>query len=188
MDVTESSHGPILSRLGAYDPTIDPSSPSFDPIKWSNAVVNLRSRLGIPMPPRSGFVFRGLTVRGNGPAFEQRDTVWSSISSVFRCSGRFRTEKTKPILHSLDGIVHQGELLLVLGRPGSGCTTFLRTITGEMRGLELSPESVIQYRGKYCCSRNERLRERGHNLIINRHPTQDYGQAVHGGDDLQPGG
>jgi ABC-type multidrug transport system ATPase subunit len=57
-----------------------------------------------------------------------------------------RTHK-RPILQGLDGIVHKGELLLVLGRPGSGCTTFLKTITGEMRGLQVDSDSLLHYRG-----------------------------------------
>ena len=38
-------------------------------------------------------------------------------------------------------------MLVVLGPPGSGCTTFLKTIAGEMSGLELDLESEINYMG-----------------------------------------
>ncbi|KAB5511457.1 hypothetical protein GE09DRAFT_982012, partial [Coniochaeta sp. 2T2.1] len=44
-------------------------------------------------------------------------------------------------------------LLLVLDRPGSGCTTSLKTLTGEMHGLELDSASAIQYRGLKCIMR-----------------------------------
>ena len=37
------------------------------------------------------------------------------------------TGDTKPILSNFTGIVKPGEMLFVIGRPGSGCSTFLRT-------------------------------------------------------------
>ena len=49
--------------------------------------------------------------------------------------------KHKTILHDFTGLVRPGEMLLVLGRPGSGCSTFLRAtanrstlnVTGDLR-------------------------------------------------------
>ena len=38
-------------------------------------------------------------------------------------------------------------MCLVLGRPGSGCSTFLKTISGETHGLHISTESNLQYQG-----------------------------------------
>ena len=40
-----------------------------------------------------------------------------------------------------------GELLVVLGRPGSGCSTFLKTVCGETYGLKVDPKSVVHYDG-----------------------------------------
>ncbi|KAK2684689.1 hypothetical protein QWA68_016275, partial [Fusarium oxysporum] len=59
----------------------------------------------------------------------------------------FRSKHSNTILQDLDGVVQKGELLLVLGRPRSGSTTFLKTITGEMRSLELDSASVLHYTG-----------------------------------------
>ncbi|KAA8642709.1 uncharacterized protein ATNIH1004_009461 [Aspergillus tanneri] len=50
------------------------------------------------------------------------------------------------ILRHLDGLVRPGEMLLVLGRPGSGCTTFLKTMAGDVHGLEVD-EGKINYQG-----------------------------------------
>ncbi|KAJ3462280.1 hypothetical protein MRS44_007066 [Fusarium solani] len=144
----EKSRDAILSKLGIFDQTIDPSSPSFDFERWSHTLVNLRNELGLPTPPRSGFAFRKLTVHGSGPAVEQQDTVWTLLTSPFNFRAWFRPKHTKTILQGLDGVVQKGELLLVLGRPGSGCTTFLKTITGEMRSLELDSAAVLHYTGE----------------------------------------
>lgn len=41
----------------------------------------------------------------------------------------------------------ESEMLLVLGRPGSGCSTLLKTIAGETHGLNISENSHINYQG-----------------------------------------
>ncbi|KAJ5730247.1 uncharacterized protein N7483_004755 [Penicillium malachiteum] len=53
------------------------------------------------------------------------------------------------ILRDLNGLVRSGEMLLVLGRPGSGCTTFLKTIAGVVNGIEVTEKQNggIQYEG-----------------------------------------
>lgn len=55
----------------------------------------------------------------------------------------------KTILNSFDGILKSGEMLIVLGRPGSGCSTLLKTITGELHGLNMHKDAVIHYNGMY---------------------------------------
>lgn len=51
------------------------------------------------------------------------------------------------ILRSMDGILESGEMLVVLGPPGSGCTTMLKTIAGETNGIYLDEGSELNYRG-----------------------------------------
>ena len=55
-------------------------------------------------------------------------------------------KERKQILRSFDGIIKAGELCVVLGRPGSGCSTLLKALTGELHGLD-TDESVIHYNG-----------------------------------------
>ncbi|KAF8758293.1 ABC transporter [Rhizoctonia solani] len=52
----------------------------------------------------------------------------------------------KTILHSFNGAVRPGEMVLVLGRPGSGCSSFLKTIANQ-RGSFLSVDGDVQYAG-----------------------------------------
>ena len=52
------------------------------------------------------------------------------------------------ILNGIDGVLDAGEMLVVLGPPGSGCTTFLKTIAGEMNGIYLDGDSHLNYRGQ----------------------------------------
>jgi ABC-type multidrug transport system ATPase subunit len=39
-------------------------------------------------------------------------------------------------------------MLLVLGRPGSGCSAFLKTLSGFTRGFYLDNDAEISYQGK----------------------------------------
>lgn len=50
------------------------------------------------------------------------------------------------LLQSFDGCLKPGELCLVLGRPGSGCTTFLKTIANQ-RGGYLGVKGDVNYGG-----------------------------------------
>ncbi|KAJ5908495.1 hypothetical protein N7495_001177 [Penicillium taxi] len=43
----------------------------------------------------------------------------------------FGETKSRSLLEDFTGIVNPGEMLLVLGRPGSGCSTFLRTLANR---------------------------------------------------------
>lgn len=56
----------------------------------------------------------------------------------------FGETKTRNILEDFTGIVKPGEMLLVLGRPGSGCSTFLRTLANRS-SLEIKGD--LQYAG-----------------------------------------
>lgn len=51
------------------------------------------------------------------------------------------------ILQDFDGLVMPGEMLLVLGRPGSGCSTLLKTLAGDTHGFRINDERSINYQG-----------------------------------------
>lgn len=144
----------ILSKAAINDHTVDPSSPSFDFERWSSTIARLRSELGISPPPRSGFCFKNLTIRGNGVSLGEQQTISTWLAWPYEVWKRFRTIPSRTILYGLDGVVQKGELLLVLGRAGSGCTTFLKTISGEMSNLKVEPSSVLHYSGEIFCTIN----------------------------------
>lgn len=47
------------------------------------------------------------------------------------------------ILKNLQGMVQPGEMVLVLGRPGSGCTTFLKVIANQRFGYDMIDGKVF---------------------------------------------
>jgi hypothetical protein len=80
---------------------------------------------------------------------------------VRKCTNRSSRSKTitKTILHPMDGCCQEGEMILVLGRPGSGCSTLLRVLANDRKNYkqvlgditynDLSPETVAKhYKGE----------------------------------------
>jgi len=61
--------------------------------------------------------------------------------------GGDKKSQRRHILHGFNALLKSGELLAVLGRPGSGCSTFLKTMCGELYGLELGDKSAPHYNG-----------------------------------------
>ena len=47
----------------------------------------------------------------------------------------------------MDAIMKPGELTVVLGRPGAGCSTLLKTIAAQTYGFHIGKESKITYDG-----------------------------------------
>lgn len=138
----------LMVKLRTMNPAVDPSAPTFDFDLWSRTIASLRAQMGVTVPPRSGFSFQNLTIRGSGSTVAYQDTVWTWFTLLFDLRRRLRKQERQTILDGLDGVLHKGELLLVLGLPGSGCTTFLKTITGQTHDLDLDPDSILEYRGK----------------------------------------
>ncbi|KAH9909366.1 ABC-2 type transporter-domain-containing protein [Xylariomycetidae sp. FL2044] len=94
--------------------------------------------------------FRNLCVHGFIASNGLQHTVSSYLLSFPRYivdQLRRRRGSRVEILDQLDGLVHHGEMLLVLGRPGSGCTTLLKAIAGDARGIFVDRTSRINYEG-----------------------------------------
>lgn len=137
-----------LATISESDPAVDPQGPSFDLNKWLKMVLRESERQGREAH-RTGIVFKNFTVSGTGAALQLQDTVSSMLSAPFRIGEMMKNRHSPPkrILNEFNGLLKSGELLLVLGRPGSGCSTFLKSLCGELHGLSMSKESVIHYDG-----------------------------------------
>lgn len=92
-----------------------------------------------------GVVFRNLTVKGMGVGA----ALQPSVGDIFLGLPRFfktlvargpRKAAGKPpvrtIIDDFNGCVKPGEMLLVLGRPGAGCSTFLKVLGNQRFGYE----------------------------------------------------
>lgn len=123
---------PQLTRRG----TINPDSPHFSTEKFLRNLLIKADQQGLKRR-KSGVFFRSLVVLGYGSDFTHQNTVGTVATGILRIKDTIRQRRHPPvktILHSMDGVVQEGEMLLVLGRPGAGATTLLKTIAGETRG------------------------------------------------------
>ncbi|KAM0517595.1 hypothetical protein ACHAPS_008073 [Verticillium nonalfalfae] len=147
---SHSQHQPSLFPLPTNGP-LNPESPDFNPRKWAKAFFALRRGCGDGVPPRTtGIAFRDLSVYGFGTATDYQKTVGNLALegvTVFKKLLLQQKQQRIDILHNLEGVVHNGEMLAVLGPPGSGCSTLLRTIAGDTHGFHVSDDTTINYQG-----------------------------------------
>lgn len=123
---------PQLTRRG----TINPDSPQFSTEKFLRDILARAKEQGLRRR-NAGVLFRSLVVLGYGSDFTHQNTVGTVATGVFRINDTIQAHRHPPmktILYSMDGCVKEGEMLLVLGKPGSGATTLLKTIAGQTRG------------------------------------------------------
>ncbi|RFU31901.1 hypothetical protein B7463_g4413, partial [Scytalidium lignicola] len=129
---------------------LDPNGPNFNSRAWSKALLHLHSRDPEAHPHRTaGIAFKNLNVHGFGTTTDYQKSVgnvfFEAIGLARKLMGVGQTKID--ILQNLSGLVENGEMLVVLGPPGSGCSTFLKTISGETHGFYIDPESSLNYQG-----------------------------------------
>ncbi|RAQ99645.1 opaque-specific abc transporter cdr3 [Stemphylium lycopersici] len=124
---------------------LDPKSEHFRARDWARAFYNLRYSGKETIPRVAGVAFRGLNVWGKGSPTDFQSTVGNNILKFPSLFGR-GIQKIE-ILRDLDGLLLPGEQLCVLGPPGSGCSTLLKTIAGETHGFQVSSDSYLNYQG-----------------------------------------
>lgn len=96
-----------------------------------------------------GIAFRDLMVTGYGTGVKLNETFLSALLGPFRVLTNWRSvvhPPVKVILKDVQGCVKPGEMLLVLGRPGAGCTTFLKSLASYRDGFR-SIEGTVLYEG-----------------------------------------
>jgi hypothetical protein len=106
---------------GSNDPRLDPFSKEFNPKKWVETVFYLYSQdFERYRPRKAGFSFRDLNVHGFGsPVSYQKDflNVFLQVADIVT-SLINRKDQRIQILQNHNGLLRNGEMLLVLGRPG----------------------------------------------------------------------
>ncbi|KAJ3307835.1 hypothetical protein HDU76_004330, partial [Blyttiomyces sp. JEL0837] len=127
------------------DERANPYSDQFDHIVFMKATRQFMSRMGMEYA-RMPVVLDNLRVYGNALANTQVPTIGSSLQGLFHPVVRLVSylnslidnnfvrstqKKTKELLHGITGSIKPGELVLVIGRPGSGCSTLLRTLSNR---------------------------------------------------------
>ncbi|CUM47289.1 unnamed protein product [Debaryomyces tyrocola] len=143
---------PGLEPYNEVEDTLNPDSDLFDARLW---VKNLRklhdSDVEYYKPSSLGVAYRDLRASGVAADSDYQSTVFNGVSKILADGFRY-LQKDDPsryfdILKSMDGIMRPGEVTVVLGRPGSGCSTLLKTIASHTYGFKIGNESKISYDG-----------------------------------------
>lgn len=123
---------------------LNPSSSQFKVRAWASNFSKVVSERGNQFR-RMGVCFQNLNVFGYAtPADYQQDAanIWLALPAMLT-----RHRKRINILHQFDGLIRPGEMCVVLGPPGSGCSTFLKTLSGDRDGLFVGEDSYFNYEG-----------------------------------------
>lgn len=116
-------------------------------------------------PKHIGVYWDGLTVKGHASISNYVPTFingainsFDFVTPLMKLLGLGKKRGEATLLDSFRGVVKPGEMVLVLGRPGSGCTTFLKSIANQRHGYTgvagevlygpWSAKEFQQYRGE----------------------------------------
>ncbi|KAM0756076.1 hypothetical protein T439DRAFT_341482 [Meredithblackwellia eburnea MCA 4105] len=150
--VSTQNNGDFNPFTDFSKPELDPTSPSFNVRAWVQSLLQLQSRDPERYPRRTaGISFSNLNVYGYGSSTDYQKTVGNSlldsITNLARTFGVGSKLTKISILNNFEGLLKSGEMCIVLGRPGSGCSTLLKTLAGETHGFYLESDSNLQYQG-----------------------------------------
>ncbi|KAF2013317.1 ABC transporter [Aaosphaeria arxii CBS 175.79] len=116
---------------------------------------------------RLGVTWKDLTVKVMPSDAKLQENVLSQFNIPQQIKESRHKPTLKTILDQSSGCVKPGEMLLVLGRPGSGCTTLLKMlankrkgygeITGDVRFGTLDAKEAEPYRGYITINTEEEL-------------------------------
>ncbi|KAJ6142049.1 hypothetical protein N7497_011148 [Penicillium chrysogenum] len=149
--------------------TEDEAADSFDLGEFlTGGHLERRTTAGEPAK-KVGVVFKNLTVQGveTGASFVR--TLPQAVVGTFgpdlynivcRFVPQLRFGKHPPVrdlIHDFNGAVREGEMMLVLGRPGAGCSTFLKAIAND-RGAFAGVNGEVSYGGLSAEDQNKHFR------------------------------
>ncbi|KAJ5369504.1 hypothetical protein N7509_014116 [Penicillium cosmopolitanum] len=104
-----------------------------------------------------GVSFQSVSTWGEGYGHANVKTLGTALWRTLTCRDIYewtiqpwvsskKPEDGRQLIRDFSGVVESGEMMLVLGRPGAGCSTFLRTIAGHHSSF-LGVTGAIDYSG-----------------------------------------
>ncbi|KAI5861149.1 ATP-binding cassette transporter [Durotheca rogersii] len=138
--------------FGSEDPDspLNPRGERFNAHAWAKNIAKVAHESGQGFR-RVGLCFQNLSVFGYGtPTDFQKDVanIWIAVPGMIRRLFSHSAGQTRiDILRQFNGLIRPGEMCVVLGPPGSGCSTFLKTISGDRNGIYVNKGSYFNYNG-----------------------------------------
>lgn len=149
---TVDTHGNARTLFASEDPNspLNPRGGKFDARVWAKSISHLTTEHGTGYRT-AGVCFQNMNVFGYGAETDyQKDVgnIWLELPNlVSKLGPSQRGTRRIDILRDFDGVIEAGEMCIVLGPPGSGCSTFLKTLAGEMSGIYTDPATYLNYQG-----------------------------------------
>ncbi|KAM0309735.1 hypothetical protein ACHAO8_008783 [Botrytis cinerea] len=123
-----------------------------------------RDEEGGQLPRKLGVTWQNLTVKGISSDATFNENV---LSQMYPFHKKPKEAPRKTIIDNSNGCVKPGEMMLVLGRPGSGCTTLLNVLSNNRLGYEeitgdvsfgnMSAQEAVRYRGQIIMNTEEEI-------------------------------
>lgn len=138
-----------LSTHTARDGQIRVDPADFDLVKVLRNFTSAARSQNIKLR-HTGLSFSDMTLLGVDESFSLVPTVKNVLQGPYAIYKKVKMEKSTPpraILSNFNGYARAGEMVLVLGRPGAGCLSLLKTLSGTDIDLYLGLEGDIRYDG-----------------------------------------
>ncbi|KAF7553419.1 hypothetical protein G7Z17_g3662 [Cylindrodendrum hubeiense] len=127
MDANEPDYEKSSSAPDAKDASAWSLKPRVEQFRQRDA------QSGFPLK-ELGITWQNLTVQAVSAEAAIHDNIITQFNAFQKIQELRHKQTLKTILDNSHGCVKPGEMLLVLGRPGSGCTTLLNILANQRRG------------------------------------------------------
>lgn len=138
-----------MSRHTTRDGPLEVDAEDFDLRRLLKRIVYHSEQEGVSRRD-VGVLFQNVLVYGADQSYTYLSTLTNVLQGPYGAVRAAREAKLVPdraILNNVSGLVRSGEMLLVLGRPGAGCSTFLRTLSATDTQMYKGIEGDILYDG-----------------------------------------
>lgn len=144
------TNGRALFGIDDPDSPLNPNGKHFSARAWAKSLSQYSIEHGAGFR-QAGFCFQNLNVFGYGTEADYQKDVGNVIYGlpgvIANQFAKNRGQRRIDIVQNFDGVVKAGEMLVVLGPPGAGCSTFLKAIAGETNGIFIDESSYLNYQG-----------------------------------------
>lgn len=170
--LTKTSSRRSASRHVNYDDSEDEGAPITSKSDWKMfdevKAIKEQADKDSAKSRKLGVTWKNLTVKGVGADAAINENVGSQFNLLRGIQeARHGSAPLRTILENSHGCVKPGEMLLVLGRPGSGCTTLLKmlandrsayaSVEGDVMFGSLNHKEADKYRGQIVMNTEEEL-------------------------------
>ncbi|KAH6658751.1 ABC-2 type transporter-domain-containing protein [Truncatella angustata] len=149
---TVDTRGNAKILFASNDPNspVNPLGEKFNARAWAKNIANLTTEHGHGYRT-AGVCYENLNVFGYGNETDyQKDVsnIWLEAPNLLsRVVKSGRNQRRIDILRDFNGVIEAGEMCVVLGPPGSGCSTLLKTLAGETNGIYTDGSAYFNYQG-----------------------------------------